>query len=108
MPILFSGARVWNAANWVARAFYGDANASLDDQSPLADQIRFCVNADFDTLDLENANRAELDELAKLVETVVELNERRKGENFAEPSLFPVYLQKLVELRQLVAQIITN
>ena len=103
MAILLAGSKVWNAANWVSRAFFRDASEVVGDQSPLAERIRVCVDAQLDTLDLETASRAELDEMRGLLEKVIALNVRRNGANFAVPSMFPTYQQKLGELRELLA-----
>lgn len=60
MSFLFAHGRHWSVANWVSRGFFADARAFLVEASTLADDIKFCIETDTDTIDFSNADQTTL------------------------------------------------
>jgi len=102
--VLFSSGRDWSVANWVVRGFFRDCQPFLTDAPLLAPEMKLCFESETDTLDLRSADVRELRELSLLVKLVISENERLQGSKFHQRSLFPVYMQKLEELRQRVTE----
>lgn len=100
--MLLPNHHVWNAASWVVRGFFDDAMLVVTESTPLAERIRSCAEAGLDALDLRDADRATLDELARILDAVIGFNDRMQGSNFHDPSGFAVYRSKLAELRELI------
>ncbi len=98
MGVLFTEAEAWLVSNWISRGFFEDCLPHLSLAPLLAKEIRFCIEAGVETLDLRDKGLAEIKELQTLVERVIRDNERSRGQNFHSPEYFPVYLSKLKEL----------
>lgn len=98
MSILLPKDRHWAVSNWIARGFFEDCAPFLHQASHIGADIQFCIDAELDTLDLESADHARLQELKGLATAVVEANQARQGSNFADPGAFPVYMEKLADL----------
>ncbi len=108
MSVLFTESQAWLVSNWISRGFFEDCLPHLDRAPLLAGEIRFCIDAGVDTLDLRDKGRAELQELRSLVERVIRDNEFSRGRSFHSPELFPVYSSKLKELAALNEQMLDN
>ncbi len=98
MSILLPHNFDWTVANWVSFGFFHDSAPHLGSAPRLANDIRFCIEAEVDTLDLRQAGHAELEELARLLELVLEDTRTRGAAGFKEPEMQPVYMEKLGEL----------
>lgn len=101
MSILFTETQGWLVSNWISRGFFEDCLPHLERAPLLAGEIRFCVDAGVDTLDLRDKGQAELQELRSLVESVIRDNSLSRGRNFHSPEQFPLYEFKLKELAAL-------
>lgn len=100
--ILLPGEKQWNAADWVTRGLL-DELAALPDLSPwLAEKVRWCLDAEFYTLDLEDAAPDALEALARLVGQVTAATETRGAASFQQPDMFPAFVDKLRELRAML------
>ncbi len=106
MSFLFANDFNWAVANWVSRGFFADAAEFLEEAPALAEDIKFCIETDTDTVDLRNADRATLDQLLVLVDRVVAANHNMGPERFHSPEAFPTYLRMLEQLRSTVASLI--
>jgi len=106
MSFLFSNDVNWSVANWVSRGFFADAEAFLEDAPALADDIKFCIEADTDTVDLRNADPTALRQLLILIDRVMNTNRRAGPSNFHNPEAFPRYLELLEQLRSTVTALI--
>jgi hypothetical protein len=93
---------VWNAAGWVVRQFFADASAHVAEVPHLAEAIEDGLESGILRLGLDGPDRAILAEAEVLVDRVLAANLVTAGSNFHDPSGFPVYLDKLRELRGLV------
>jgi hypothetical protein len=108
MSFLFSHDRHWSVANWVSRGFFEDAKTFLDEAPTLADDIKFCIETDTDTVDLRNADRVTLGQLFVLVERVMAANQATGSSSFHDPDAFPVYMQLLEDLRNTLVPLIAT
>jgi hypothetical protein len=106
MSVLFTEDRAWLVTSWISRGFFEDCLPHLDRAPLLAGDIRFCVDAGVDTLDLRGKGRAEFQELKVLAEQVAHDNEHSGGKNFHSPELFPIYLSKIKELPDCITQVL--
>jgi hypothetical protein len=102
MTVRFPDKVVWNAANWVERQFFADAAVHLSEVPHLAQAIEDGLESGILRLALDGADPVLLAEAELLVERVLAANLTTRGESFHDPSGFPVYLDKLRELRGLV------
>ncbi|HZH16453.1 MAG TPA: hypothetical protein VE057_19030 [Archangium sp.] len=108
MSVLFTEEQAWLVSNWISRGFFEDCLPHLERAPLLAGEIRFCMDAGVDTLDLRDKGRAELQELRSLVEWVIRDNELSRGRNFHSPEQFPLYELKLKELAALNEQMLDD
>lgn len=102
MGLLLPGDLAWTPATWVARAFCDDAVQNVAEAPHLADDLRFCVDAEVYTVDLRMATNEMLEELQSLVQRVLADNLEHRGTNFVQREYFPIYLQHLRSLSDLV------
>jgi len=108
MSVLLPKDKMWGVANWASRAFFRDLEPWLDQAPTIADEIRFCIQASLDTLDLREANAATLRELSRLIDHAITTNREKQGRDWEDPSFFPGYMQKLDELKATVQDAITE
>lgn len=108
MSFLFANGMTWAVANWVSRGFFVDAEAFLRDAPALADDIKFCVETDTDTVDLRNADHATLGQLLTLVDRVANANRSAGPSSFHSPEAFPTYLSLLEQLRITVSALLSQ
>jgi len=106
MSFLFANDLNWSVANWVSRGFFADAEGFLEEAPALAEDIKFCIETDTDTIDLRNAERSTLDQLLVLVERVMAANHKDGPTKFHSPEALPVYLRLLGALRSTIASLI--
>lgn len=102
MSFLFAHDRHWSVANWVSQGFFADAQAFLEEAPAIADDIKFCIETDTDTVNLRNADATALRQLLTLVDRVVAANRIAGPSSFHSSEAFPVYLQLLEDLRNTV------
>lgn len=102
MSVLLPHGRVWGVANWVSFGFFNDCLPHLEQVPHLAEDIRFCIDAEVDTLDLREAGRDKLQELRGLVATVLEQSRATGAASFSDPAMHPTYIAKLEELAETV------
>ncbi|OAN40036.1 hypothetical protein A6A03_19410 [Chloroflexus islandicus] len=102
MSVLLPDQRLWATNRWIARQFFADAIQWIDAAPALAGEIRFCLEAELDTLDLRYADRATLQAFAALVKKVVDYRTAMGASDVAEHNDVLVYMSKLMELSQLV------
>lgn len=107
MSILMPQGKDWLVNNWISRAFLADCLPHLAQVPQLADEIRFCVEAEVDTLDLRGENYQNILDLKILVALVIKDNLLLKGQNFHSPDYFSLYLTKIIELDRLVEKIVS-
>jgi hypothetical protein len=100
--ILLSGDKQWNAADWVTRGLLDELAALPDLPPPLAEKVRWCLDAEFYTLDLEDSTPDSLEALAGLVGQVIAATEARGSASFQQPDMFPAFVDKLRELRAML------
>jgi hypothetical protein len=108
MSILLPKDRHWAVSNWIARGFLDDCVPFLHQAPLLRADIQFCIDAELDTLDLESADHHRLQELKELVAAVIEANQAKQGSNFADPGAFPLYMEKLTDLSQLLTLLLRD
>lgn len=99
MGFLLPCDQLWSAAHWISRAFFSDAEHFFDRAPLLTEDIKFCIQADLDTVDLRDAELAKLRELSALTEEILAMNRHLRGSNFHHPEWFPVYLEQLERLK---------
>lgn len=102
MSFLLPQGTHWGVANWVSRGFFTDAEPFLHEAPSLADDIRFCIQAETDTIDLRLADHATLRELLVLVERVIVATRNAGPGSFHSADAYPVYLQQVEQLRDIV------
>ncbi len=102
MSILFSEEKSWLVNNWISRSFFEDCLLHLEEIHLLKEEIRFCVEAEVDTLNLRNKDFEALKELRSLVKAVIQDNLQANGKNFQIAEYFPLYLNKVKELNSLI------
>jgi hypothetical protein len=102
MSVLLPRDLDWGVANWVSFAFFNDCLPHLEATPHLAHEIRFCLEAEVDTLDLRGAGRAELVELQHLVQRVVANQLSRDPTSFIDHKMHPTYVAKLGQLQAIV------
>jgi|SRR6188508_974549 len=102
MTILFPGKVVWDVGNWVVRRFIDDAARHLDEAPTLAPDIEDALLSGISGLNLSEPTAAMLEEAVRLVDQVIAANLVSLGNDFHDPSVFPIYLEKLRELRGLI------
>ena len=103
MSVLLPNNRHWAAANWVSYALFGDALAFAEGtQAAFLEDLRFCLDAEVDTLDLRKATASDVASFRTIVERVVEHRRTHAPIDFAQPDMLPVYVQKLEELQALL------
>jgi hypothetical protein len=100
MSVLLPNEGGWLVANWVSRGFFEDCRPHLDRYPAFADDIRFCLDADVDTLDARRRSPEDVAALYRLVLDVLDDNRRKGGAAFGQPEMFPVYLSKLEQLAE--------
>jgi hypothetical protein len=105
MSFLLPRDKHWNVANWVSRGFFEDARAYLEEAPSIADDIRFCIDTDTDTIDLRDASQIVLTQLLILVDKVIAANRSAGATSFHNPEARPTYLQLLEQLRNTVASL---
>jgi hypothetical protein len=98
MSVLLPHDLNWGVANWVSFGFFKDSLPYLDQAPHLAEDIRFCIDAEVDTLDLRGAGRDKIQELKRLVTAVLEQSRATGEAGFSEPAMHPTYVAKLEEL----------
>ncbi|MEM0338004.1 MAG: hypothetical protein QW683_08825 [Candidatus Caldarchaeum sp.] len=102
MSVLLPNQRLWATNQWIARRFFADALQWIDAAPALEGEIRFCVDAEVDTLDLRHADKATLHAFAVLVKKIVDYRNTIGASDFVVRDYFPIYMAKLVELDQLI------
>ena len=102
MSFLLPQGTHWGVANWVSRGFFTDAEPFLHEAPSLADDIRFCIQAETDTVDLRLADHAVLRELLALAEQVIAATRTSGPSSFHNADAYPVYLQRVEHLRDVV------
>src|SRR5262249_27877062 len=107
MSFLLPRDELWGVANWISLAFFTDAEQFLEQAPLLAEDLKFCRQAGLDTIDLQDADLATLNELNILIERVLTMNRSLRGSNFHEPEWFPVYLSHVERLDKIVKNIIS-
>ncbi|HEU4740651.1 MAG TPA: hypothetical protein VFS50_03535 [Meiothermus sp.] len=102
--IRFPDDRIWQVEEWIFRGFLEDARPHLKEVPELAKQVHRVLDAAQPVLDLRGAGQKSLRELKLLVMLVRRDNLKFKGRNFADPAQFPVYLNALEDLLDLVTE----
>lgn len=100
--ILLPDDRFVSAARWVTRGVLDELAARGDLPPGIADKVRWCLDAQFDTLDLRDAPAEELAQLARVLDAVIADTEARGAASFDQAELFPAFVGKLRELRVLL------
>jgi hypothetical protein len=100
--ILLPGDKQLNAANWVTRGLLDEIAGRPDLPPMIASKVRWCLDAEFYTLDLQDATPAALEVLSRLVDEVIADIEKRGEASFQQPDMFPAFVGKLRELRALL------
>jgi hypothetical protein len=108
MSFLFTHDKHWSVANWVSRGFFEDAKAFLEEAPALADDVKFCIETDTDTVDFRGADGATLRQLLVLVDRVIAANHATGSASFHNPEAFPVYMQLLEDLRNTLVPLIAT
>jgi hypothetical protein len=103
MSFLLPNGKAWTPAKWISMGFFSDAVGHLKDAPHLADEIRFCLDSEVDTIDLRDTNVSILRELQKLVQSVLAENVASQGGKFLQVEYFPLYLRYLHSLDELVS-----
>ena len=83
MSFLFAGDAHWGVANWASHAFFRDTEPFLAVAPSLAEDIRFCIDSETDTVDLREADAPKIKELIALIDRVIAANRVTQGKNFA-------------------------
>src|SRR5579859_3132727 len=99
MAVLMPKEIDWSASQWISRGFFEDALALSDISPKIEKDIRFCVDAGIDTLDLRNVNIDVMRDFNNIVDKVINYRIVIRGNDFHLPEYFPVYMSKLEELR---------
>jgi hypothetical protein len=102
MSFLLPKNKTWGVANWVSHGFFADAEPFLDQVPSLADDISFCIKSQTDTVDLREASVIAIQELKTLVDKVISSNREKAGRDFHQPEMFPIYMNRLEELKLVV------
>jgi hypothetical protein len=100
--ILLPGDKQLTAANWVTRGLLDELSARPDLPAPLGEKIRWCLAAEFYTLDLQDATPSTLEALSRMVGEVLADTENKGAASFQQPDMFPAFVAKLRELRALL------
>jgi hypothetical protein len=93
---------VWNAAGWVVRQLFADAAAHIAEVPHLTEAIEDGLESGIFRLGLDDPDPAILAEAEILLDRVLAANLASGAKSFHDPGGFPVYLDKLRELRDLV------
>lgn len=100
--ILLPDDRDLEAASWVTRGILDDLAARADLPAFIAEKVRWCLDAQFYSLDLRDAPAADLAALVGPVDDILAETERRGPASFQQPDMFPAYIGKLRELRAIL------
>ncbi len=106
MSFLLPENRSWGVANWVSRGFFADAEPFLEKAPTIADDIRFCIETDTDTVDLRMADQAVLHQLLVLVDSVDAAALKAGPTTFHRAEAFPAYVQQLAQLRATLKELL--
>jgi len=107
MGVLLPNDKHWLPPDWVAMGFFSDSLPYVPETSPdLAEDIRFCIEAEVDTLDLRSGDRAKVEQLAALVERVFAHRGVLQGNDFHNPECFPFYMKNIEELKGLLLNLL--
>jgi len=100
--ILLPDHRRLDAANWVTRGILDDLATRSDLPAAIAQEIRWCLDAQFYRLDLRLAPAEDLAALVGPLDEIIAATEKAGPASFQLPEFFPAYLAKLRELRALL------
>jgi len=107
MGLLLPNDKHWLPADWVAMGFFTDCLGLVGEVAPsLADDINFCVKAQLDTLDLRTIERPSALQLLALIKQVLATSRANGGQEFHLPALYPIYIEKLEQLQDLVGDLV--
>lgn len=106
MSILMPEGIEWLTNSWISRGFFDDAIILPDIIPKIKNNIRFCIDADVDTLDLRDASIDVMGTFNSMVNKVINYRLLTKGDDFHLPEYFPVYISKLEELRNLTCEVL--
>jgi hypothetical protein len=94
--------RILAAANWVTRGILRELAARSDLPPAIAEKVRWCLDAEFDDLDLGHVAEEDLAALVGPLDAIIAATEQAGPASFQQPEFFPAYLAKLRELRALL------
>lgn len=95
MSIFLPNGSLWGVSNAISTAFFRECLAHLEVAPSLADDIRFCVDAEVDTLDLRGKGPLASSELRELVARALAAEQGSDADHHA-------YQSRLLELRQML------
>lgn len=102
MGILLPGDVDWSPAAWVSRGLFSDLH-EVGLPVRLEAEVRFCLDAAVDTLDLRGASGNELRALRQAIARVVSRTEAAGPAAFQTPEFQPTYLEWLRKLMTLLS-----
>jgi len=108
MSIIFKDYKLWGTANWVTRALFQDIESYLDQTPVVGPHIKMCINLDLDTLDLRDMDLQCVSQMEFLVQKAIQDNKISQGSNFHDPTVFPVYIEKLEELGYMIHNVLND
>jgi hypothetical protein len=106
MSFLLPEGKSWNVANWVSHGFFADAEPFLEGAPALAEDIKFCIETETDTIDLRTADQVVLSQLLALVHRVIAATVSAGANSFHNADGYPVYLEKIEQLHDIVAGLV--
>lgn len=108
MSILMPEGVEWLTSSWISRGFFDDAMTLQNIDLRIRNDIRFCLDAEVDTLDLSDVNIIVMKNFSDLVKEVITYRLARKGNDFYLPEYFSLYMSKLEELKNLTHEVLSR
>lgn len=106
MSFLLPRGKHWSVANWISHGFFADAQPFLTEAPSIAEDIKFCIATETDTLDLRSADQAALTQLLILVDSIIAATLKAGPSSLFTTDAFSTYVQQLEQLRDIVSELV--
>lgn len=102
MSVIISEDKTWIANNWVSFKLFRDCLKFVDENTEMGKDLKFLEDVSMDTFDLTDFEASDYPVFDDLINQVIDYNQKTKGTDMADPSYFKVYLNKILELKEML------
>jgi len=107
--VIFKGDTTWYCNKWISFAFFEDSIKFVNLESELGKKIQHLNAVRIDTLNLERIlDNDKVAQFEALLLKVIKYNEENKGNGWHDSSFFPMYYEKLLELKDIFYRVYTR